>query len=65
MPDEELYDLQTDPDEIHNLAQSGESEHLAELEKLRAALAQWIEEVDDKGRVPEPTSVAVKNGKIK
>ncbi len=53
MPDEELYDLQTDPDEIHNLATSDQPEHQAELKKLRAVLEQWIRDTDDQGRIPE------------
>ena len=35
MPEEELYDLQTDPYEIHNLAASDKPEHQAELKRLR------------------------------
>jgi N-sulfoglucosamine sulfohydrolase len=54
MPDEELYDLQTDPDEIHNLAASERPEHRAELKKLRAVLEQWIVQSDDQGRIAEP-----------
>ncbi len=38
MPDEELYDLQNDPYEIHNLAASSQPEYQAELKKLRALL---------------------------
>lgn len=53
MPDEELYDLQTDPDEIHNLAASTNAAHQVVLKKLRAVLDQWIVDVDDKGRVFE------------
>ncbi len=44
MPAEELYDLQTDPDEIHNLAASEQSEHQSELKKLRAVLTKWMVE---------------------
>jgi hypothetical protein len=53
MSDEELYDLQTDPYEIHNLAASAQPEHQAELKKLRALLEKWIEETNDQGRFPE------------
>lgn len=53
MPDEELYDLQTDPEEIHNLASSTDATHQAILKKLRGVLDQWIVDVDDKGRVFE------------
>ena len=50
-PEEELYDLQADPDEIHNLAQN--PEHQAVLQRLRGVLEQWITDSDDKGRFPE------------
>jgi hypothetical protein len=54
MPEEELYDMQADPHQIHNLAKSDKPEVRAELKKLRAVLDQWIIDVDDKGRTPEP-----------
>ncbi len=54
MPDEELYDLDTDAWEIHNLAASDKPEAQAELKKLRAVLDKWIIDTDDKGRFPEP-----------
>jgi N-sulfoglucosamine sulfohydrolase len=61
MPDEELYDLQTDPDEVHNLAASTDATHQAALKKLRGVLDRWIVEVDDKGRVFEtPAELAGK-----
>ncbi len=54
MPDEELYDLQTDPHEIHNLASSTAEEHQRELRTLRGVLEKWIEDTHDQGRIPEP-----------
>jgi N-sulfoglucosamine sulfohydrolase len=54
MPDEELYDLQSDPYEIHNLASSTLPQHQAELSKLRAVLEKWIVDNDDQGRIAEP-----------
>lgn len=48
MPEEELYDLQTDPHQIHNLATSPKPEHQAELKRMRAALAQWSVDTGDK-----------------
>lgn len=48
---EELYDLESDRDEVHNLAQS--PEHRAVLEKLRSALKTHITEVRDVGFLPE------------
>jgi arylsulfatase A-like enzyme len=47
---EELYDLERDPDEVANLA--GDPAHQAKLEEMRAALARWIEDTDDKGQYP-------------
>lgn len=49
MPDEELYNLDSDPDEIHNLAKSAKPEDQAELKKLREVLGKWIVESGDKG----------------
>jgi arylsulfatase A-like enzyme len=54
MPPEELYDLQADPYETRNLANS--SEHRAELERLRGVLEKWLVESDDQGRFPEAAS---------
>ena len=60
MPAEELYDLETDPHEITNLAASPNPEHQAALKKLRAAVEQWIEQTGDRGRLPDPDSVATR-----
>lgn len=60
MPSEELYDLTTDPHEIHNLAT--EPTHAATLQRLRAVLEKWIEDTGDQGRTPEPTEVVAKKG---
>ena len=50
-PAEELYDLETDPDEINNLASdSALSETLAEM---RAAHLKWVAQTRDIGLVPE------------
>lgn len=48
---EELYDLQTDRDEVNNLAKS--PEHLVTLEKMRSALKAHMTEVRDVGFLPE------------
>lgn len=50
-PKEELYDLKTDPHELHNLA--SDSAHRETLIKLRGELDDWIEETGDQGRIPE------------
>ncbi|MDZ4287430.1 MAG: sulfatase [Prosthecobacter sp.] len=62
MPEEELYDLETDPYEINNLAASPKPEHQAELSKLRQVLQNWIEESNDQGRIPEPEEVVKNHG---
>ncbi|MBI4327242.1 MAG: sulfatase-like hydrolase/transferase, partial [Chloroflexi bacterium] len=55
MPEEELYDLEIDPHEINNLAQS--PSHQEVHRHLRAALDKWIEESHDQGREFEPADV--------
>ncbi len=57
MPDEELYDTEADPFEIHNLASSTNPEHQRIRGELRARLEAWIEETNDQGRNPEPPAV--------
>lgn len=54
MPEEELYDLQSDPHQIHNLAPSAAPEHQAALTKLRRAVTEWIESTNDRGLLPDP-----------
>ena len=48
---EELYDLENDPHEIHNLAKK--PEFAAQLEQHRQLLENWITETGDKGQQPE------------
>lgn len=48
---EELYDAQSDPDSVVNLADS--PEHRDVLRRMRGALADWIAETKDLGFVPE------------
>lgn len=55
-PKEELYDLEADPHEIHNLAD--DPEYSATKRRLSGALTAWQEEVDDKGRIPEDPAIA-------
>lgn len=50
-PEEELYEWIEDRWEVHNLA--GRPEHRPALEALRARVERWMEETDDRGRVPE------------
>tara|TARA_B100000686_G_scaffold111567_1_gene118969 strand:+ start:39 stop:911 length:873 start_codon:yes stop_codon:yes gene_type:complete len=54
-PTEELYDLQQDPHEIHNLANSPEHQDI--LKRMREAHLQWVLETRDLGLLPEPEIV--------
>jgi N-sulfoglucosamine sulfohydrolase len=63
MPEEELYDTQSDPYEIHNLAES--AKHKDILQRLRTALEKWIEESHDQGRELEPLDLAARKGVTK
>ncbi len=53
-PDEELYDLEVDPWEIHNLADSTDPEHQRAKKELTTALERWMDETGDHERAPEP-----------
>jgi arylsulfatase A-like enzyme len=46
-PEEQLFDMQADPDELTNLASSTKPEHVAALKRLRAALDGWMRETND------------------
>ena len=48
---EELYDLENDPFELKNL--SDNPDYSDRLKDLSGALDNWIEEIDDLGRIPE------------
>ena len=62
MPPEELYDLQNDPYEIHNLASSKKPEDQAALKRLRGLVEKWIVDSNDQGRVLELPEVAANEG---
>ena len=51
-PLEELYDTETDPHQVRNLA--GAPEHRDALVRLRGRLRAWMEETRDLGFLPEP-----------
>jgi len=51
-PPEELYDLRSDPYQIHNLADN--PAYKETLVDLRTTLETWIKETDDQGQYPEP-----------
>jgi arylsulfatase A-like enzyme len=57
MPDEELYDLETDPHEINNLAKTDKPEAQAAIKRLRAVLEKWIEDTNDQGRIAESVEI--------
>jgi len=63
MPAEELYDLQNDPHEIKNLADS--PAHRKTLERMRTVLEKWITESNDQGRELEPPELAARKGVTK
>ncbi|MGI9471778.1 MAG: sulfatase-like hydrolase/transferase [Rubripirellula sp.] len=50
-PVEELFDLQSDPDEVVNLA--GDEAHLDRVAKMRTVLRDWMAETLDLGLLPE------------
>jgi arylsulfatase A-like enzyme len=52
---EELYDLEADPWELHNLA--ADPAHAVRLRELRATLDEWIVETGDRGATPEPAAM--------
>ncbi len=54
-PIEELYDLQNDPHEVHNLADSSAYREI--LHDMRYELDRWIRSTDDRGRFPEDPEV--------
>lgn len=54
-PPEELYDLAEDPHEVRNLA--GDPAAAPILERLRAAMDRWMDEIEDLGYLPEDRMV--------
>jgi arylsulfatase A-like enzyme len=50
-PAEELYDVEADPHEIHNLA--ADPRYDAKLQEMREALAAWQNQIGDVGLIPE------------
>ncbi len=60
-PSEELYDLQSDPHEVNNLADS--RDHVEALAKMRAAHIGYMERTRDLGLIPEAERLRVATGK--
>ena len=50
-PDEELFDTQTDPFELNNLATN--PQYAAKLKELKAAHEKWLKDYKDWGAMPE------------
>lgn len=57
-PEEEFYDLRTDPHELNNLADVPKHNNL--LQSLRKMLDKWSKGADDKGAICEDPSIGVK-----
>ncbi len=55
-PEEELYDVIADPDEVHNLA--GDPKHQEILDRMGTVLNLWIQKTGDKGEIPEDPAIA-------
>jgi N-sulfoglucosamine sulfohydrolase len=54
-PKEELYDLQADPHELHNLAEDPQAAKI--LKEHRKKLDEWIRKTEDEGETPEDPQV--------
>ena len=57
MPTEMLFDTESDPYEINNLADSEDPEHESALTQMRAALTTWMTETGDRGHIAEPSEI--------
>lgn len=55
-PEEELFDVTTDPHEVHDLA--ADPAYAEVLARMRRALAAWQESIGDMGGIPEAEMVA-------
>ena len=54
---EQLFDTESDPHEIRNLADSKKPEHGRALLAMRTALDTWIVETQDRGEFPESDEI--------
>ena len=50
MPEEELFDMESDPWQLHDLTKSDKPEAKEALMRLRSVLARWVVDTDDQGR---------------
>ncbi len=55
-PPEELYDVTTDPHNVHNLAD--DPQYQTDLDRLRGAEAAWVRRIRDAGFLPEAEMMA-------
>lgn len=55
LPLEELYDLENDPFEVHNLAYMEEYQQVRK--QMESVLMDWIKEIDDKGFQPDSPAI--------
>ncbi|MGE3313964.1 MAG: sulfatase-like hydrolase/transferase [Planctomycetaceae bacterium] len=55
-PPEELYDLESDPHEIHNLARLPKYQDI--LDRMQKAHVEWMQQTIDTGLLPEPEMVS-------
>jgi hypothetical protein len=55
--EEQLFDTEEDPHEIHNLVDSEHHEHREALIGMRSALDTWIVETNDQGEFPEDEAI--------
>jgi N-sulfoglucosamine sulfohydrolase len=55
-PVEELYDVEKDPNELHNLA--NDPDYRGKLLELRRAFNDWTKKVGDMGSIPEKEMIA-------
>ena len=55
--EEQLFDTEQDPHEIHNLVASDKPEHREALIGMRSALDTWIVETNDQGEFPEDEAI--------
>ena len=54
-PAEELYDTDTDPHQVHNIADDTAHKHT--LERMRKAVTDWMTRINDQGLVNEPEMI--------
>ncbi len=57
-PPEELYDVQNDPHELHNLADDPNFQTV--LQEMRTRLEDWIQATGDRGQFPEDPAIIQK-----